>query len=137
MTFLMVIDADLISSALVLTQKPNQLALLVWSQGLSPVILAVSILLFYVLPQAVIGELSTLLLTIPIFFPVVIALDFGVPKESVAIWFNFTALMTVGFGLIAPNYSSVHRRYEHDATQTLLKSGAAAAFGLSALSGFT
>ena len=43
-----------------------------------------------------------ILLTIPIFFPVVMGLDFGMPKESVAIWFGIMVLMTVGFGLLAP-----------------------------------
>jgi TRAP-type C4-dicarboxylate transport system permease large subunit len=47
-------------------------------------------------------ELSMLLLTIPIFFPMVMGLDFGMPKESVAIWFGIMVLMTVGFGLLAP-----------------------------------
>ena len=51
---------------------------------------------------AVMDELSMLLLTIPIFFPMVMGLDFGMPKESVAIWFGIMVLMTVGFGLIAP-----------------------------------
>ena len=43
-----------------------------------------------------------ILLTIPIFFPMVISLDFGMPKESVAIWFGIMVLMTVGFGMLAP-----------------------------------
>jgi C4-dicarboxylate transporter DctM subunit len=43
-----------------------------------------------------------LLLTIPIFFPIVIGMDFGMPSESVAIWFGIMVLMTVGFGLLAP-----------------------------------
>jgi C4-dicarboxylate transporter, DctM subunit len=51
---------------------------------------------------AVMDELSMLLLTIPIFFPMVMGLDFGMPKESVAIWFGIMVLMTVGFGLLAP-----------------------------------
>ena len=34
--------------------------------------------------------------------PMVIALDFGMPKESVAIWFGIMVLMTVGFGMLAP-----------------------------------
>ena len=33
-------------------------------------------------------ELSTRLLTIPIFFPMVRALDFGMPKKPVVIWFG-------------------------------------------------
>ena len=32
----------------------------------------------------------------------IMALDFGMPKESVAIWFGIMVLMTVGFGLLAP-----------------------------------
>ena len=102
MIFLIFIGADLMNSALALTQVPNQLASLVGSWGLSPLIVVVAILLFYVLLGAVMDELSMLLLTIPIFFPMVMALDFGMPKESVAIWFGIMVLMTVGFGLIAP-----------------------------------
>jgi TRAP-type C4-dicarboxylate transport system permease large subunit len=43
-----------------------------------------------------------ILLTIPIFFPIVLGLDFGLPRDSVAIWFGVLVLMTVGFGLLAP-----------------------------------
>ena len=102
MIFLIFIGADLMNSALALTQVPNQLAAVVGSWGLSPLVVVVAILLFYVLLGAVMDELSMLLLTIPIFFPMVMALDFGMAKESVAIWFGIMVLMTVGFGLIAP-----------------------------------
>jgi TRAP-type C4-dicarboxylate transport system permease large subunit len=33
---------------------------------------------------------------------VIIGLDFGMPKESVAIWFGILVLMTVSFGLLSP-----------------------------------
>ena len=102
MIFLIFIGADLMNAALALTQVPNQLAALVGSWGLSPLIVIVAILLFYVLLGAVMDELSMLLLTIPIFFPMVMALDFGMAKDLVAIWFGIMVLMTVGFGLIAP-----------------------------------
>ncbi|UUZ75583.1 TRAP transporter large permease [Polaromonas sp. P1(28)-13] len=102
MIFLIFIGADLMNSALALTQVPNQLAALVGGWGLSPLVVVVAILLFYVLLGAVMDELSMLLLTIPIFFPMVMALDFGMAKDSVAIWFGIMVLMTVGFGLIAP-----------------------------------
>jgi TRAP-type C4-dicarboxylate transport system permease large subunit len=32
----------------------------------------------------------------------IMGLDFGMPKESVAIWFGIMVLMTVGFGMLAP-----------------------------------
>ena len=102
MIFMIFIGADLMNSALALTQVPNQLAGVVSGWGLSPLAVVGAILLFYVVLGAVMDELSMILLTIPIFFPMVMALDFGMPKESVAIWFGIMVLMTVGFGLLAP-----------------------------------
>lgn len=102
MIFLIFIGADLMNSALALTQVPNQLAGVVGGWGLSPLMVVTAILLFYVVLGAVMDELSMLLLTIPIFFPMVMALDFGMAKESTAIWFGIMVLMTVGFGMLAP-----------------------------------
>ena len=102
MIFMIFIGADMMNAALALTQVPNQLASLVASWGLSPILVVSFIMLFYVVLGAVMDELSMILLTIPIFFPMVIGLDFGMPRESVAIWFGIMVLMTVGFGLLAP-----------------------------------
>jgi len=102
MIFLIFLGADLMNAALALTQVPNQLAAVVGSWNVSPLLVVTAILLFYVVLGAVMDELSMLLLTIPIFFPIIVGLDFGMPRESVAIWFGIVVLMTVGFGLIAP-----------------------------------
>jgi tripartite ATP-independent transporter DctM subunit len=100
--FLIFMGADLMNAALAMTQVPNQLASVVGSWGLSPLLVVAGILLFYVLLGAVMDEMSMLLLTIPIFFPMIMALDFGMPKDLTAIWFGIMVLMTVGFGLVAP-----------------------------------
>lgn len=102
MIFLIFIGADLMNSALALTQVPAMLAEVVSGWGLSPLMVVTAILLFYVLLGAVMDELSMILLTIPIFFPMVMALDFGMSQELTAIWFGIMVLMTVGFGLLAP-----------------------------------
>jgi tripartite ATP-independent transporter DctM subunit len=102
MIFLIFLGADVMNSALALTQVPNQLAGLVQGWGLPPLAVVAAILLFYVVLGAVMDELSMILLTIPIFFPVVMGLDFGMAKESTAIWFGILVLMTVGFGMLAP-----------------------------------
>lgn len=102
MIFLIFIGADLMNAALALTQMPGQLAGLVQSWALPPLMVVTAILLFYVLLGAVMDELSMLLLTIPIFFPIVNALDFGIPHDMAAIWFGILVLMTVGFGMLAP-----------------------------------
>jgi TRAP-type C4-dicarboxylate transport system permease large subunit len=90
------------NAALALTQVPGQLAEVVKGWDVPPVAVVGAILLFYVVLGAVMDELSMILLTIPIFFPVVMGLDFGLPRESVALWFGVMVLMTVGFGLLAP-----------------------------------
>jgi len=102
MIFLIFIGADLMNSALALTQVPAQLASVVNGWGLSPVMVVAAIMLFYVVLGSVMDELSMILLTIPIFFPMIMGLDFGMAKESVAIWFGIMVLMTVGFGMLAP-----------------------------------
>ncbi|OSZ67779.1 TRAP transporter large permease [Hydrogenophaga sp. IBVHS2] len=102
MIFLIFIGADLMNSSLALTQVPAQLAEVIKGWDVAPVMVVTGILLFYVILGAVMDELSMILLTIPIFFPVIMGLDFGMPAESVAIWFGVMVLMTVGFGLLAP-----------------------------------
>ena len=102
MIFMIFIGADVMNSSLALTQVPAQLSSVVLGWGLSPLMVVSAILLFYVVLGAVMDELSMILLTIPIFFPMVMGLDFGMPKESVAIWFGIMVLMTVGFGMLAP-----------------------------------
>jgi tripartite ATP-independent transporter DctM subunit len=102
MIFMIFIGADVMNSSLALTQVPNQLAAVVSSWGLSPLMIVSAILLFYVVLGAVMDELSMILLTIPIFFPLIMGLDFGMAKEPTAIWFGIMVLMTVGFGMLAP-----------------------------------
>jgi TRAP-type C4-dicarboxylate transport system permease large subunit len=43
-----------------------------------------------------------ILLTIPVFFPIVTALDFGLAPEEFAIWFGILVLIVVEVGLITP-----------------------------------
>jgi tripartite ATP-independent transporter DctM subunit len=102
MIFLIFLGADVMNAALALTQVPAQLAQTISAWGLPPLMVVSAILLLYVVLGAVMDELSMILLTIPIFFPVVMSLDFGLSPEHTAIWFGIMVLMTVGFGLLAP-----------------------------------
>ena len=102
MIFLIFIGADVMNSALTLTQVPAQLAAVINSWGLAPLVVVTAIMLFYVVLGAVMDELSMILLTIPIFFPMIMGMDFGMSKEYTAIWFGIMVLMTVGFGMLAP-----------------------------------
>ena len=102
MIFMIFLGADIMNAALAMTQVPVQLGAYVSGLGWPPLLIVSCILLLYVVLGAVMDELSMILLTIPIFFPIIMGMDFGMPKESVAIWFGIMVLMTVGFGMLAP-----------------------------------
>src|SRR6185436_13845568 len=70
--------------------------------GLPPYAVVAILMLFYILLGAVMDELAMMLLTLPVFFPIVQALDFGMPPDEVAIWFGILVLIVVGIGLTAP-----------------------------------
>ena len=102
MIFLIFLGADLMNASLALTQIPNQLGGLVQGWGLAPLAVVAIILVFYLVLGSVMDELSMLVLTIPLFFPIINALDFGMSHDHAAIWFGIMVLMTVGFGMLAP-----------------------------------
>ena len=61
-----------------------------------------AILVFYLIFGCVMDSLSMILLTIPIFFPMISGLDFGLTPEETAIWFGILVLIVVEVGLITP-----------------------------------
>ena len=102
MVFLIVLGAAAFNSFLALSQLPQELAAWVGDQGLSPYAVLWAILVFYLIFGCVMDSLSMILLTIPIFFPMVSGLDFGLPPEEMAIWFGVLVLIVVEVGLITP-----------------------------------
>ncbi len=102
MIFFIVLGAAIYNGFLALTQVPQEMSAWVVTQGFAPLTVLVVILIFYLLLGCVMDSLSMILLTIPIFFPVVVALDFGMTVEEVAIWFGILTLIVVEVGLITP-----------------------------------
>lgn len=102
MIFLIFIGADVLNSALALTQIQTQLVQLVSGWHVSPIWIMVGIVVLHLLLGCVTEELSIILLTIPIFFPLVMSLDFGMAKEPLALWFGILILMVVSFGMLVP-----------------------------------
>jgi C4-dicarboxylate transporter DctM subunit len=102
MIFFIVFGAAFYNGFLALTQVPQELSNWVAGQGLSPIMVLVVILVIYLLLGCVMDSLSMILLTVPIFFPVMMALDFGMSPEHVAIWFGILVLIVVETGLITP-----------------------------------
>ncbi len=103
MIFVILLGAEVFNAFLALTSAPELLALWISEQNY-PAYGVLALLLFaYILLGAVMDELAMILLTLPIFFPVVTALDFGLAStEETAIWFGILVLIVVGIGLTAP-----------------------------------
>ncbi len=103
MIFMVLIGADLLNSSLALSQMPTELATWVQQSGLAPLLVLSCILIIYIILGCVMDSLAMILLTIPIFYPVVMGLDFfGMPVEDKSIWFGILALMVVEIGLVHP-----------------------------------
>ena len=102
MIFLVLLGAEFFNSFIALTQITNQLATFVISNELSPYLVVFCILVLYVFLGCLMDSLAMILLTIPVFFPIIIELDFGMSVEEVAIWFGILTLIVVEVGLITP-----------------------------------
>ncbi|MFC4214468.1 TRAP transporter large permease [Pseudophaeobacter arcticus] len=77
MIFFIVLGAGFYNGFLALTKVPQELADYVVSQGFSPWMVLALILAFYLIFGCLMDSLSMILLTIPIFFPVISVMDFG------------------------------------------------------------
>jgi tripartite ATP-independent transporter DctM subunit len=77
MIFFIVLGAKLYNSFLALTQMPQELSMWVVSQGYAPLTVLILILVFYLIMGCLMDSLSMILLTIPIFWPVMQLMDFG------------------------------------------------------------
>lgn len=103
MIFLVLLGADLLNAGLALTQMPAELAAWVQGSGLPPLSVIFAILLIYIFLGCVMDSLAMILLTIPIFYPIVMGLDFwGMSAPDKSLWFGILALMVVEIGLVHP-----------------------------------
>ncbi len=100
--FFIVFGAAIYNSFLALSQLPVEAAAFITEQGLNPWLVLVCILLFYLVLGCFMDSLSMILLTVPIFFPIVSGLDFGLGAEEFALWFGILVLIVVEVGLITP-----------------------------------
>jgi TRAP-type C4-dicarboxylate transport system permease large subunit len=103
MIFMIFLGADMLNAALALSQMPAQLAQWVTELGWHPLAVVACVILVYIVMGFFMDELSTVILTIPVIFPALMALDlWGLDPTEKAIWFGILMLMVVEIGLIHP-----------------------------------
>lgn len=103
MIFMIFIGADMINAALALSQLPNELASIITHAQIAPVVVMAGIMLMYVALGAVMDEMSMVLLTVPVIFPVIVGLEFyGLTPADKALWFGILILTVCEIGMIFP-----------------------------------
>jgi C4-dicarboxylate transporter, DctM subunit len=96
MLFTLLIAATIFANFVNFTSMPNDLKEWITHLGLSPVMIISAMMLIYIVLGTVMEELTMVLLTIPLFFPIVTALGFD------PVWFGVLIVMIVQIGLISP-----------------------------------
>ena len=96
MLFMILIGAFLFANFINYTTMPADLKSIVTESNLSPVMVVIVICAIYVILGSAMEELSMILLTVPLFFPVVTALGWD------PVWFGIIIVLVVQIGLISP-----------------------------------
>ena len=96
MLFTILIAAMMFSSFVNFTTMPGDLKDWLLHQGFPPLAIVGAMMLIYVLLGTIMEELSMVLLTIPVFFPIVTQLGFD------PVWFGVLIVLVVQIGLISP-----------------------------------
>jgi len=96
MLFTLLIAATIFANFVNFTTMPNDLKEWITHLGLSPVLIITAMMLIYIVLGTVMEELTMVLLTIPLFFPIVTSLGFD------PVWFGVLIVMIVQIGLISP-----------------------------------
>ena len=96
MLFLILIGALIFANFINYTSMPNDLRDFVAQYQIHPMLVMTAICIIYVVLGTAMEELSMILLTVPIFFPLVVGLGFD------PVWFGIIIVVVVEIGLISP-----------------------------------
>jgi tripartite ATP-independent transporter DctM subunit len=96
MLFTLLISATVFANFINYTTMPGDLKDWITHLGLSPLMIVGAMMVIYVILGTVMEELTMVLLTIPLFFPIVVQLGFD------PVWFGVLIVMVIQIGLISP-----------------------------------
>ena len=102
MIFLILLGAGFLNIFMALTGVADQLSGMAENSGLNPYLILILLLLVYLLLGCLMDSLAMIFLTIPIFWPIMAGLDFGMPEADLKMWFGIVTLIVVEAGLITP-----------------------------------
>jgi tripartite ATP-independent transporter DctM subunit len=96
MAFTMLVGAMFLTYFMAVSRLPNALSDFVGGLELNPYLILTGILLMYILLGCFLDAVAMIVLTIPVFFPLVVSMDFS------PIWFGIIVVRAVEIGMITP-----------------------------------
>ncbi|SDU38173.1 TRAP transporter large permease [Stappia sp. ES.058] len=106
MIFALIIGADIFTNFVNFAGLPDALSAYVYDLDANPWLVIAAIIVVYLLLGCVLESLSMILLTVPVFYPLVMELDFGsgllADPELVLIWFAIVVVVVTEISLITP-----------------------------------
>lgn len=96
MLFTLLIAATIFANFINFTSLPRDIVAWITGMGLTPIMVVCAMMAIYVLLGTVMEELTMVLLTIPLFFPIVLQLGFD------PVWFGVLIVMVIQIGLVSP-----------------------------------
>ncbi|HYG90445.1 MAG TPA: TRAP transporter large permease [Azospirillum sp.] len=102
MLFVIIIGATLFANFVTFAGFAD--ALKDWVTGLHvpPLAVVLAIILIYLVLGCLIESISMILLTVPIFYPIMLELDFGLSQDMILIWFCIIVVVMTEISLITP-----------------------------------
>jgi C4-dicarboxylate transporter, DctM subunit len=94
--FIIVIGAKIFTQFLTLTGVTQNLATAIGEANIPPMVVIVLILLVYTVLGCIMDAIGMLLLTLPVFFPLVVSLGFD------PVWFGILVALVIELGMITP-----------------------------------
>ncbi len=106
MIFAIIIGAEIFSNFINFAGLPDALVGFVYDQDINAYLVIAGIVLIYIVLGCVLESLSMILLTVPVFYPLMYELDFGLEiladPEAALIWFAVIVVVVTEISLISP-----------------------------------
>ncbi|ASJ76821.1 TRAP transporter large permease [Granulosicoccus antarcticus] len=102
MIFAVLIGALIFTNFINLAGLPDELGWLIEDLELNAFVVLAAMLVIYIILGCVLESLSMILLTVPVFYPIIMNLDFGMGPDVVLIWFAIIVVVVTEISLITP-----------------------------------
>ncbi len=102
MIFIILFGAGLLNTFLGYTGTPRLLAAAIADTAVPPMVVLLIMVAIFIALGTLMDSLSMILLLLPIFWPIILGLDFAMDVDDLRVWFSIIALIVVEVGLITP-----------------------------------